>query len=195
MHAPYEEHLKAVNRILRYLKGNPGRGLFFKRTEDRGIEAYTDADWAGSISDQWSTSGYCSLVWGNLVTWCSKKQTVVARSSAEAELRSVALGVCETLWLKMLLDELKVAGKMPMRIYCDNKAAINISHNPVHHDRTKHVEVDHHFIKENIDKGTICITYVPTSERAADLSTKGLWKPLFEKFVGKLGMYDLYSPA
>ena len=129
------------------------------------------------------------------MTWRSKKQTVVARSRAEVELRSVALGVCETLWLKMLLDELKVAGKMPMRIYYDNKAAINISHNPIHHDRTKHVEVDHHFIKEKIDKGTICITYVPTSEQATDLLTKGLGKSLFEKLVGKLGMYDLYRPT
>ena len=107
----------------------------------------------------------------------------------------MALGVCETLWLKKLLDELKVAGKMPMRIYCDNKAAINISHNSVHHDRTKHVEVDRHFIKEKIDKGTICITYLPTSEQAADLLTKGLGNPLFKKLVGKLGMYDLYNPA
>ena len=120
------------------------------------------------------------------MTWRSKKQTVVARSSVETKLR-----------LKMLLDELKVAGKMPMRIYCD-KAAIKISHNPVHHDRTKHVEVDRHFIKEKIDKGTICIIYVPTSKQAADLLTKGYGKPgkpLFEKLVGKLGMYDLYSPA
>ena len=119
----------------------------------------------------------------------------MARSSAEAKLRSVALGVCETLWLKMLLDELKVAGKMPMRIYCDNKAAINISHNPVHHDRTEHVEVDCHFIKEKIDKRTIRITYVPTSEQAVDLLTKGLVKLLFEKLVGKLRMSDLYGPA
>ena len=117
MHEPYEEHLKAMYRILRYLKWNPGRGLFFRWTKDRGIEAYTDADWAGSISDRRSTSSYCSLVWGNLVTWRNKKQTAVARSSAEAEIRSMAHGVCETLWLKMLLDELKVAEKMPMRIY------------------------------------------------------------------------------
>ena len=106
----------------------------------------------------------------------------------------MAHGVCETLWLKMLLDELKVVGKKSMRIYCDNKAAINISHNPVHHDKTKHVAVDRHFIKEKINNGTICITYVPTSEHAADLLTKGLGKSLFKKFVDKLGMYDLYNP-
>ena len=95
-----------------------------------------------------------------MVTWRSKKQTIVARSTAEAGLRSVAHGICEVLWLKILLEELEVMVKLPLRIYCDNKVAINISHNPVHHDRTKHVEIDKHFIKEKIEDGTICMTYV-----------------------------------
>ena len=73
MHSPMEEHEEAVFRILRYLKSSPGKGLFFKKSEQRGIEAYTDADWAGSITDRKSTSGYCTFVWGNLVTWRSKK--------------------------------------------------------------------------------------------------------------------------
>ena len=81
----------------------------------------------------------------------------------------------------------------PLRIFCDNKAAINISHNPMHHDRTKHVEVDRHFIKEKIEDGTICMTYVPTSNQTADLLTKGLYRPLFERLVDRLGMYNLYS--
>lgn len=106
MHSPSTEHMEAVYRILRYLKGTHGKGLFFKKTEERGIEAFTDADWAGSVDDRRSTSGYCSFVWGNLVTWRSKKQTVVARSSAEVELRSIAQGICESLWLKILLKEL-----------------------------------------------------------------------------------------
>lgn len=101
-------------------------------------------DWTGSISDRRSTFGYCSFVWGNLVTWRSKKQAVVARSSAEAELRLVAHGICEALWLKMLLEELKMIVATQLKIFCDNKAAINISHNVLHHDQTKHVEVDRH---------------------------------------------------
>lgn len=195
MHSPTEEHLEAVFRVLRYLKGTPGRGLYFKKNEGRNIEAYTDADWAGAIEDRRSTSGYCTFVWGNLVTWRSKKQTVVARSSAEAELRAVAHGICEVLWLKILLEELKAKLEFPLKIYCDNKAAINISHNPVHHDRTKHVEVDRHFIKEKIEDGTVCMTYVPTSRQAADILTKGISRPLFEKLIDKLGMFNLYSPA
>ncbi|CAM8951545.1 unnamed protein product [Rhodiola kirilowii] len=107
MHCPCEEHLEAVYRIIRYLKSTPGKGLFFGKNKNRGIEVYTDADWAGSISDRRSTSGYCTFLWGNLVTWRSKKQSVVARSSAEAEFRSMAQGVCEILWLKRVLEELE----------------------------------------------------------------------------------------
>ncbi|RVW17867.1 Retrovirus-related Pol polyprotein from transposon RE1 [Vitis vinifera] len=92
MHSPYEVHLEAVYRILRYLKSTPGKGLFFKKSEQKTIEAYTDADWAGSVTDRRSTSGYCTYIWGNLVTWRSKKQRLVARSSAEAEYRAMAHG-------------------------------------------------------------------------------------------------------
>ena len=187
--------MQAVYRILKYLKGTPGKRLFFKKNEERDVKVFSDADWARSVSDRRSTSGYCSFVWGNLGTWRSKKQTVVARSSAEAELRSTAHGICEALWLKMLLKELGVTIESSLKIYCDNKAAIDISHNPVHHDRTKHVEVDRHFIKEKIDEGIISITYVPTSDQVADILTKGLHKPAFEKFVNKLGMFNLYIPA
>lgn len=134
-------------------------------------------------------------LWGNLVTWRSKKQPVVARSSAEAEFRALAHGICEIMWLKLLLDELGIRENNPMKVYCDNKAAIAMSHNPVHHDRTKHVEVDRHFIKEKIENGTICMTYIPSSEQLADLLTKGLFKPIFEKMVDKLGLFNLYSPA
>ncbi|RVW45693.1 Retrovirus-related Pol polyprotein from transposon RE1 [Vitis vinifera] len=95
MHSPTEEHMEAVYRILRYLKMTPGKGLFFRKTENRDTEVYPDADWAGNIINRRSTSGYCSFVWGNLVTWRSKKQSVVARSSAEAEYRALAQGICE----------------------------------------------------------------------------------------------------
>lgn len=156
MHSPKERHLEAVLRIPRYLKKTPGRGLFFQKGDYKVVEIYIDADWAGSSVDRRSTSGYCTYVWGNLVTWRSKKQTMVARSSAEAELRALAHGMCEGIWLGRLLEELKISSNSPMRLYCDNKAAVSIAHNPVHHDRTKHVEVDRHFIREKIDNGSFC---------------------------------------
>lgn len=103
MHNPSEEHMKAVIRILRYLKASPGKGLMFRKCNHLNIDGYTDADWAGSITDRKSTSGYFTFVGGNLVTWRSKKQKVVALSSAEAEFRGMAKGLCELLWLKELL--------------------------------------------------------------------------------------------
>ncbi|RVW32553.1 Retrovirus-related Pol polyprotein from transposon RE1 [Vitis vinifera] len=133
MHAPGPEHFEVVYRILRYLKETPGRGLLFKSRGHLQIETYTDADWAGSIVDRRSTSRYCSFVGGNLVIWRSKKRNVVAKSSAEAKFRVVAHGICEIMWIKRLLEELKMTGPSLMKLYCDNKAAISVAHNPVLH--------------------------------------------------------------
>lgn len=133
-----------------------------------------------------------------MVTWRSKKQAVVARSSAEAEFRAMAHGVCELLWLRALLQELKVQPDGPMRFYCDNKAAINIAHNPVQHDRTKHIEVAlflMHFIKEKLESGLICTPFVKTGEQLADVLTKGVANTMFHSVLGKLGMCDIYAPA
>ena len=191
---PTNIHMNAVNRILQYLKGTPGRGLYFKKNSNRGIEVYTDSDWAGCVVDRKSTTGYCSFVWGNLVTWKSKKQTVVARSSAEAEFRAMAHGICEGIWLERMLDELRIPTNHTMRILCDNKAAISIAKNPVHHDRTKHVEVDRHFIKEKVDNGIIDIDHVPSCSQTADILTKALPRHTYEGIRTNLGMIDIYHP-
>jgi hypothetical protein len=195
MHAPYEEHLEAVHRILRYLKATPGKGLFFKKTDDKNVAIFTDADWAGSIIDRKSTSGYCTYVWGNLVTWRSKKQGVVSRSSAEAEFRAMAQGICEGMWILRVLKELKIEVELPLKLYCDNKAAISIAHNPVQHDRTKHIEIDLHFFKEKIDSGTLCLPFIPSNQQTADILTKSLGRTTFEYLISKLGMLDIYAPT
>jgi Reverse transcriptase (RNA-dependent DNA polymerase) len=195
MHNPSKEHMEAVTRILRYLKGAPGRGLFFRKHGHLDISCFTDADWAGSITDRRSTSGYFSFVGGNLVTWRSKKQVVVALSSAEAEFRGIAKGVCELLWLKKLMNELDFESGEPMVLFCDNKAAIDMSHNPVQHDRTKHVEIDRHFIKEKIESKTIKIPYVRSEEQLADILTKAVSSKDFTTILDKLGMTNLYVPT
>ena len=195
MQTPNEEHMKAVNRILRYLKSTPGKGLMFRKTDRKTVEAYTDSDWAGSVVDRKSTSGYCTFVWGNLVTWRSKKQSVVARSSAEAEYRAMSLGICEEIWLQKVLTDLHQECETPLKLFCDNKAAISIANNPVQHDRTKHVEIDRHFIKEKLDSGSICIPYIPSSQQVADVLTKGLLRPNFDFCVSKLGLIDIYVPT
>ena len=130
------------------------------------------------------------------MTWKSKKQNVVARSSAKAEFRAMAQGICELLWLKIILEDLRIKLDEPMKLYCDTKSAISIAHNPMQHDRTKHIEVDRHFIKEKLDSGLICTPYVSSQENLADILTKGLMNNKnFESIVSKLGMENTYSPA
>ena len=107
----------------------------------------------------------------------------------------MAQGICKLLWLKLVLEELKVANGGLMKLYCDNKAATSIYHIPVHHNRAKHVEVGRHFIKEKIEKGIVCMLYVPTSKQTIDLQTKGLGRPMLEKLVHKLGMLNIFNPA
>ena len=195
MQNPTEKDLSKVKRVLRYLKGIPGKGIWFKKGDNQRIECYTDADWAGSLKDRRSTSGYCTMFMGNLVTWRSKKQPVVERSSAEAEYRAMALGICELMWLKRLAEELQVEYEKPMRLYCDNKSAICIAHNPVQHDRTKHIEIDRHFIKEKVDSKEIFIPFLPTTEQRANILTKGLPAYQFQEITSKLGLIDIFKPT
>ena len=182
-------------RILRYLKGTPGKGLFFKRSPSQRIEVYTDADYGGSQTDRRSTSGYCTFVYGNLVTWRSKKQSVVSRSSAEAEYRSLAQGICEGIWLRRLLSSLKIPYDSQVLLHCDNEAAISIVKNHVHHDRTKHIEIDKHFISEKIDNEDIKLHHNPSRLQIADIMTKALPSPLFSDLCCKLNLFNVYSLA
>ncbi|WKA07561.1 hypothetical protein VitviT2T_025368 [Vitis vinifera] len=162
MHNPGEQHMNAIMRILRYLKNAPRKGILFaKNVDHQSIEVYTDADWAGAVDDRRSTSGYFTFVGGNLVTWKSKKQNVVARSSAEAE----------------------------FRVACD------IAHNPVQHDRTKHVDVDRFFIKEKLDDKIVELPKIRSEDQLANILTKAVSSQVFSKFLDKLGMYDIYAPT
>ena len=195
MNNPTEEHMEAVNRILRYLKMTPGKGLLYKKNDKRTIEVFLDADWAGDLTDRRSTSGYCSYVWGNLVTWRSKKQPVVLMSSAEVEFRVVALGICEGIWIQRLLKELGVTHKDPIMMFCDNQATISITKNPIHHAQTKHIEIDRHFISEKIKDSIVQLVYVPTKTQKADILTKALPRTSFEELSHKLGMDNIYNPA
>lgn len=195
MQNPKDVHFHVVYRILQYLKGSPGKGILFRKGTSMDLEAYMDVEYAGSIIDRRSTSGYCTFLGGDLVTWRSKKQPVVTRSSAEAEFHSMAQGICELLWLKIILEDLKIKWKTLMKLFCDNKYAINIAHNPVQHDRSKHVEVDRHFIKEKLESGLICTPYISTKGQLADVLTKGLTSSAFQRITSKArdGKYLLPS--
>ena len=141
MNDPRESHQGATYRILAYLKGSIGQGLLFKKGSEPSIVIYIDSDYAGSLDDSRSTSGYCSFIGGNLVTWRSKKQKEVSLSSAEAELRALKKGVSESMWIKDILQDLCLLPSKGMTLYSDSKSAIAMAKNPVQHERTKHARV------------------------------------------------------
>ncbi|KAJ9542010.1 LOW QUALITY PROTEIN: hypothetical protein OSB04_028516 [Centaurea solstitialis] len=187
MHQPQKSHMEAVLRIVRYLKGTAGHGILFKPNGHLETQLYTDADWAGDKNSSRSTAGYFTLVGGNLVTWRSKKQKVVALSSAEAEFRGIARGITEVLWVRKLLTEIGYPPQEPSKVISDNKAAIQISENPVQHDRTKHIEVDRHCIKEKLEAKIITLPFVPSEDQQlADILTKAVNEKSLYHCLGKL---------
>ena len=106
------------------------------------------------------------------------------------------LGVCELLWLKIILeDHLKIAWKGPMKLYYNKKSTIDIAHNPIQHNHTKHVEIHQHFIKEKLEDGIICFPFIPSTQQTTNILTKGLLQPNFEHLINKLGMIDIYAPT
>ena len=145
---------------------------------------------ASNPIDRISTGGYFTFVGGNLVTWKSKKQKVVALSSAEAEYRGIKSGLTEILWLRRLLTEIGFPPTQKSQLFCANKAAISISENPVQHDRTKHVEVDPHFIKEKIEGGIVKLLFVRSEDQLADIFTKAVNPKLFKEVLSKLSIGD-----
>jgi hypothetical protein len=147
MHFSSEEHINFVTCILRYLKSFPEKWILFKKGGNLKTKSYTDTDWARSIDNRRSISRYFTFIGGNLVTWRSKKQEVVARLSAKAEYRRITKAIYELLWIKNMIQELHIKHTSPIKLYCDSKTTCNIAHNPILHNITKHVEVDRHFRK------------------------------------------------
>ena len=193
MHAPYEIHRQAINRVLAYLKGCPRKGLLFPSSMDRTVKVYTDADFGGSIVDCRSTTGYCTLIFGSLVSWKSSKQDKVSRSSAETEYRALADGASEGRWIYGILSDLRVEYVGPIHFLCDNKSAIALAKNPGLQGRIKHMERDRMFFKEGMDEGIFDLKFVPSTDQAADVLTKGLSKSLLQSAVSKLGMDDIHT--
>ncbi|RVW82205.1 Retrovirus-related Pol polyprotein from transposon RE2 [Vitis vinifera] len=192
---PCDNHWDVVIRILRYIKGTSGQGMLYEDKGHTQIVGYTDADWASSPSDRCSTSGYCVFIGGNLISWKSKKQIVVARSSAKVEYRAMALAICELIWLRQLLQELRFGKDEHIKLVCDNQAVLHIASNLVFHERTKHIEVDCHFIREKIASGCVATSFVNSNDQLADIFTKSLRDPRIKYICNKLGAYDIYAPV
>ncbi|RVW65310.1 Retrovirus-related Pol polyprotein from transposon RE1 [Vitis vinifera] len=195
LQSPCDSHWDAVIRIPRYIKSTPGQGVLYENRGHTQVVGYTYADWAGSPTDRRSTSRYCVFIGGNLISWKSKKQDVVVRSSVEAEYRAMALATCELIWLRHLLWELRFGKDEQMKLICDNQAALHIASNPVFHERTKHIEVDCHFIREKIASGCVATSFVNSNDQLADIFTKSLRGPRIKYICNKFGAYDVYAPA
>ena len=150
MTAPISPHYVVILRILRYLKGTIFDGLHFSSHSSLTLQAYSDADWAGDPIDRRSTTRYCFLLGDSLISCRSKKQIVVARSSTEAEYRALPATTAKLIWLRWLLHNLGVDCSTETKIHCDNQSAIQITHNDVFHELTKHIEIDCHFIRYHL---------------------------------------------
>jgi hypothetical protein len=188
MHDPREEHFSLLKRILRYIKGTVAYGLQITRSSSHDLLLYSDADWAGCPDTRRSTSGLCAFLGDNLVSWSSKRQQTVSRSSAEAEYHSVANAVAEACWLRQLLAELHRPLSKSTVVYCDNISAVYLSTNPVQHQRTKHVEIDLHFVRDRVALGEIHVLHVPTTLQYADIFTKGVPTAFFQSFRSSLNV-------
>ena len=151
--------------------------MLYKNRGHTEVVGYTDADWVGSPTYRRSTSGYYVFIGGNVISWKSKKQDVVARSSAKAEYRAMTLTTCELIWLKHLLRELRFGKDEQMKLICDNQIALHIVSNPVFHERTKHIEVDYHFIREKIASGCVATSFVNSNDQLANIFTKSFRGP------------------
>ncbi|CAM8942988.1 unnamed protein product [Rhodiola kirilowii] len=171
---PRLDHLSAAHKVLKYLKGAPAQGLFYSCDSSLGLSAYSDMDWAACPLTRKSISGYAILLGNSLISWKSKKQSLVSRSSAEAEYRAMAHTCCELVWVHRLLQDFQISTPTPIPMFCDNVAAMHITRNPVFHERTKHVEIDCHTVRHHFATSFISPQFVPSLEQAADLLTKAL---------------------
>lgn len=194
MEAPGRDHWLAVKRILRYLKGTLGYGCKYEKGAELKpmLLGYSDSDFAGDMEDRKSTTGVGYFLNGSLVTWASQKQKIVALSSCEAEYVAAAAAACQGIWLSRLVADFLGTKETTVRLLMDNLSAIALSRNPVHHDRSKHIDTRYHFLRECVEEGKVEIEHVRTAEQVADIFTKALGQVKFIELRSALGVIDVH---
>jgi histone deacetylase 1/2 len=176
---------------VRYLHGTISLVLRLSKSSSTVVSAFSDADWAGCPDDRRSTGGFAVYVGSNLVSWNAKKQATVSRSSIEAEYKSLANATAEVKWVQTLLDELRVSQSKAAVLWCDNIGATYLSANPVFHARTKHIEVDYHFVRERVAQKLLNIKFISSGDQVADGFTKSMSTRQLEIFRRNLNLDKL----
>ena len=189
--SPTDEHWTAVKRVLRYVAGSLNLRIEYNgNSANKEVVGYSDSDWAGDKSDRKSTNGYVFTMCGGAVSWCSRKQTIVAASTCEAEYIGMTMASKEAMWLRRLVSDIRGKSVLenPLSLLSDNAGAIALTKNEVVNRRNKHIDLAYHFVRDAVRRGIVNITYLPTTEMTADILTKPLGRILLEKFVEHMGL-------
>jgi hypothetical protein len=174
LEAPTPTHQSAVFQVLKYLKNNPREGLFFPATLSLKLLGYSDSDWGTCKERRRSISTHCFFIGTRLISWKSKKQKSISRSSCEAKHRALANATCEAQWLLNLLKAFCIPHQAPAVIFCDNDKAIHIANNHIFHEHTKHIDMDCHIVRDRVEEGIIHLTPIQSKEQISDFLTKPL---------------------
>nr|KYP74038.1 Retrovirus-related Pol polyprotein from transposon TNT 1-94 [Cajanus cajan] len=193
IYAPTTTHSQAIFCILCYLKQAPGSGIFLSANSTPQLKAFIDSDWDGCPGTRRSITGFSIYLGDSLISWRSKKQLIVSRSSLETEYRALTSTTCEIQWLTYLLEDLCIQFTRPAILYCDNQSAIQIATNQFFHERTKHIEIDFHIVREKVNSSLLKLLPVTSSLQLADIFTKALSPTLFQSLRSKLGMMNIHS--
>jgi hypothetical protein len=191
LHCPTVNHWTTVKRILRHLKHTLYHGLFIRRQSSTNLHAYSDADWASCPDDRRSTGGYCIYLGSNLISWSSRKQATVSRSSTEVEYRSLANATAELQWLQSLLKELGIFLPHPPTLWCDNLGATYLTANPMFHACTKHIEIDFHFVRDKVASKNLMVRFISTKDQRADIFTKPLVSTRYATLCDNLSVFAI----
>jgi hypothetical protein len=193
LHSPTTLHYTIVKRILRYIKGTLSMGLCIGKSSSMLVNGFSDVDWAGYLDDRRSTCGFAIFLGMNLISWCARKQHTVSVSSTEAKYKTIANATTEIMWVHTLLEELKLTRHTTALLWRDNLGATYLSANPVFHAKTKHIEVDYHFVKERVVKKQLRIQFISSDDQLGDGFTKTLPAAKLKKFRYNLNIGRLQA--